>query len=111
MAASARAATQYARLTALSQDLERQTRELKAQKRVAARTEARRRQSLFSVALCVLAVSGSRIEVLERYWRREGADEDIVQEKVPRSLNIFWPWSLSPWRPFLTPIPGPMERP
>ena len=111
MAAAARAATEYARLTALSQDLQRQTRELKAQKRVAARKEARRRQSLFSVALCVLAVSGSRIEVLERYWRREGADEDMVQEKVPRSLNIFWPWSLSPWRPFLTPIPGSMERP
>ena len=46
-------------------------------------------KNLFSVALCVLAVSGSRIEVLDRYWRQYETDDCVVQRQTGEVIDHF----------------------
>ena len=89
MAALAATASDYAHLTMRSQELKRQTRELKAQRKGDARKQARTSKRLFSVALCVLAVSGSRVEVLEKYWRRCAEDEAMVEKRKDEVITHF----------------------
>ena len=74
MAERAAAASSFAHWNARSQDLRRQIQGSKAKKKGDACRQARTANTLFSVALCLLAVSGSKTEIFEHYWRRWGED-------------------------------------
>ena len=89
MAALAAVASHYAQLAALSQELKRQTRELNAKQKAKSRKEARSYKRFFTVALCVLAVSGSKTDVLDRYWRRCGEEESMVVKRTGEVITHF----------------------
>ena len=89
MAENAAAATDFAALDARSHDLKRQLQQLKAQKKGEARKKARTAKTLFQVALCLLALSGSRTEVVVQYWRRCGEELDTAESKTDEVVNHF----------------------
>ena len=89
MAALAAVASHYAQLATLSQELKRQTRGLKAKQKATRRSEARSYKRFFTVALCVLAVSGSKTDVLDRYWRRCGEEESMVVKRTGEVITHF----------------------
>ena len=89
MASCGHSAAEHANMTKESNDLQERLRRLKAEKKVQERHRARMGKNLFSVALCVLAVSGSRIEVLDRYWRQYETDDCVVQRQTGEVIDHF----------------------
>ena len=89
MAERAAAPSDLADLDARSHDLKRQLQGLKAQQKGDARKKARTAKTLFQVALCLLALSGSRTEVVVRYWRRCGEEQETAESKTDEVVNHF----------------------
>ena len=89
MAEKAAEATDLVALDAQSHDLKRQLQQLKGQKKGQERKKARTAKTLFQVALCLLALSGSRTEVVVQYWRRCGEDLDTAERKTDELVNHF----------------------
>ena len=90
MAERAAAASDLAHLDARPQYLKRQMQELKAMKKGDARREqTRTAKTLLSVAICLLALSGTRTEILVRYWRRCGEDLPTVESRTDEVVSHF----------------------
>ena len=82
-------AAEHAKLTKRNDDIREELRRLQAEKKEQERNRARIGKNLFSVALCVLAVSGSRIEILDRYWRQYDSDDSVVQRQTGEVVNHY----------------------
>ena len=89
MAECAAVARDLAHLYARSQDLKKQIQELQAKKKGDARREARTAKTLFSVALCLLALARSRTEIMVRYWRRWGEDQPTAERRTDEVVTHF----------------------
>ena len=90
MAERAAAASDLAHLDARPQYLKRQMQELKAMKKGDARREqTRTAKTLLSVAICLLALSGTRTEISVRCWRRCGEDLPTVESRTDEVVSHF----------------------
>ena len=89
MAERGRGATDLASLDTRSQELRRQIQEMKAKKKNDARRESRHAKAFFAEALCLLALSGSRTDILVRFWRRCGDDVPTAESKANDVITTF----------------------